>query len=110
MTLLERLDALKAKTGDTNASLSRGTGIPYTTIDSFYKIGYKNIRLPNLQAIAKYFGVTLDYLVYGDEEEDCSELCNIYNGLNEEGKQALMKQARYIALDEDYKKKKADVV
>ena len=37
MTFLEKLDALKARTGDNNASLARNSGVPYTTIDGLYK-------------------------------------------------------------------------
>jgi len=62
MTLLEKLDALKQATGDTNASLARKSGIPYTTIDGLYKKGYANMKLSTIQALCDYFGVSLDYL------------------------------------------------
>lgn len=62
MTLLEKLDMLKKTTGDTNASLARNSGIPYTTIDGLYKKGYSNMKLSTIQALCDYFGVSLDYL------------------------------------------------
>ena len=68
MTLLEKLDALKAKTGDSNASLARNSGIPYTTIDGLYKKGYSNMKLSTLQALCDYFNVPIDYLAKDDDE------------------------------------------
>lgn len=62
MTLLEKLDALKQATGDTNATLARKSGIPYTTIDGLYKKGYANMKLSTIQALCDYFNVSLDYL------------------------------------------------
>lgn len=43
--------------------LARESGIPYTTIDGFYKRGCDNIKLSTLQKLASYFGVSLDYLI-----------------------------------------------
>lgn len=43
------------------------SGIPYTTVDGFYKKGYENIRLTTLRKIADFFNVSLDYLVFGDD-------------------------------------------
>lgn len=62
MNLLQKLTFLMEKNGDTVASLSRKSGIPYTTIDGLYKKGYANIRLTTLQKICETYGVTLDYL------------------------------------------------
>jgi len=46
------------------------SGIPYTTIDGFYKKGYENIRLTTLRKIAAYFNVSLDYLMFGETPKD----------------------------------------
>jgi transcriptional regulator with XRE-family HTH domain len=43
--------------------LSKETGIPYTTIDGFYKKGTENIKLSTLKKLAEYFNCSLDYLV-----------------------------------------------
>ena len=69
MNLLEKLDALKQTTGDTNASLARNAGIPVTTIYGLYEKGYGNMKLSTLKALYNYFNVTLDYLAKDDEEE-----------------------------------------
>ena len=76
MTFLEKLDALKARTGDNNASLSRNSGIKYTTIDGLYKKGYSNMKLSTLIALSEYFHVSMDYLAkdyIDDESIDANE-------------------------------------
>lgn len=67
MDFLSRLDRLKASRGETNAALSKNSGIPYTTIDGLYKKGYENVKLSTLEALCAHYGVTLDYLVKGEE-------------------------------------------
>lgn len=63
MGFIEKLDQLLKDNKINKNILSRETGIPYTTIDSFYKKGADNIKLSNLKKIADYFNVSLDYLV-----------------------------------------------
>ena len=94
MNFLERLDKLKAARGDNNATLSKKSGIPYSTIDGLYKKGYENMKLSTLEALCEYFGVTLDYLAKGVSEKpaDVGELSYneerfvfLYRQLGEEG-------------------------
>lgn len=66
MTFLEKLDALMNEKGINKSVLSKESGIPYTTIDGFYKKGYDNAKLPTIKRIASYFGVTIDYLILDD--------------------------------------------
>ena len=75
MTLLEKLDLLKKRTGDTNASLARNAGIPNTTIDGLYKKGYSNMKLSTVQALANYFDVSVDYLTKDSMDVDTVK-CN----------------------------------
>ena len=96
MNFLEKLDALKAITGDSNASLSKKSGIPYTTIDGLYKKGYSNMKLSTLQALADYFRVSIDYLAkdnYDSPEQinhtvspDDKTLLGLYNSLSPENR------------------------
>ncbi|WP_050698698.1 helix-turn-helix domain-containing protein [Anaeromassilibacillus senegalensis] len=66
MNFLEKLDNLIAEKGINKSVLSKESGIPYTTIDAFYKKGYQNAKLPTIQKLCEYFDVTLDYLVRDD--------------------------------------------
>lgn len=62
MNLLEKLDMLKARTGDNTLSLAKKAGIPPTTLYGLYTKGYEKMQLSTLQALCDYFGVSLDYL------------------------------------------------
>ena len=48
MNFLEKLDMLMAAQGLNKRKLSHLSGVPYTTIDGFYKRGYENAQLSNL--------------------------------------------------------------
>lgn len=124
MNFLERLDMLKAARGDNNATLSKKSGIPYSTIDGFYKKGYENMKLSTLEALCEYFDVTLDYLAKGTNkkladigeftcnEEQLLELSNpverelltLYRELNTIGQQTLLGTARGLHANPDMKK------
>lgn len=69
MNLLQKLTELMNKNGDTVASLSRKSGLPYTTIDGLFKKGFAGARISTIQAIAKTYHVSADYLIR-DEIED----------------------------------------
>lgn len=69
MTFLEKLDHLMRKTGINKNKLSQLSGVPYTTIDGFYKKGYENTKISTVRKIASAFDVSLDYLV-DDEVTD----------------------------------------
>ena len=58
----EVLDGLLRERGMSRTELSRGSGIPYTTIDGWFKKGGDNVRLPTLKRLAEYLGVSLDTL------------------------------------------------
>lgn len=63
MNFLEKLDALMLEEGINKHVLSKESGIPYTTLDSFYKKGYQNAKIPTIQKLCDYFHVSLDYLI-----------------------------------------------
>ncbi len=66
MNFLEKLDYLMEKEKINKNILSKNSGIPYTTIDGFYKKGYQNTKLSTVQKIANYFNVSLDYLIFDE--------------------------------------------
>lgn len=61
MNFLEKLDFLMKENGLNRHSLSEQSGVPYTTIASWYKKGYKNLNITTLKKLSNYFGTTLDY-------------------------------------------------
>ena len=64
---LDNLDKLMAAKGINKSVLAKESGVPYTTIDGFYKKGWDNVKLSTLLKLAAYFEVSLDALVSGGE-------------------------------------------
>lgn len=63
MNFLEKLDCLMGKLSINKSKLSQISGVPYTTIDGFYKKGYENTKISTIRKIAKALNVSVDYLV-----------------------------------------------
>lgn len=70
MNFLEKLDNLMIEHDLNKSALSKLCGIPYTTIDGWYKKGCEDIRLSTLKKLATYFNTSLDYWAYDENEED----------------------------------------
>lgn len=66
MTFTEKLDLLMAEKGMNKPRLAELSGVPYTTIDGFYKKGYANAKISNVRKIARALGTTIDYLFEED--------------------------------------------
>ena len=63
MSFISRLEYLMKKNGiDSKAELARLSGIPYTTIDGFYKKGTDNIKLSTLKRLTDCLHCSLDFL------------------------------------------------
>ena len=70
MGLTDKLDILMNERNMNKADLARESGVPYTTIDGFYKKGSDNAKLSTLKKLCKYFGCTLDYLADDDVDKN----------------------------------------
>ena len=66
MTFLEKLDYLMDKNDLNKRRLSLNSGIPYSTIDSWYKIGYERMKLPTFGKLCEYFGVDMESMAFDD--------------------------------------------
>ncbi|MEL7655885.1 MAG: helix-turn-helix transcriptional regulator [Bacillota bacterium] len=90
MSFLDKLDDLMRNKGINKNQLSQQTGIPYSTIDSFYKKGYDNVKLSTLRKLATFFGCSLDYLADDDvlEENNSDILAGVYLSLAKEAQNA----------------------
>lgn len=66
MTFLEKLDYLMEKEHLNKRKVSQGSGIPYSTIDAFYKQGYNNVKLSTFRKLCDYFGVSMDSMARDD--------------------------------------------
>ncbi|MBR5596524.1 MAG: helix-turn-helix transcriptional regulator [Lachnospiraceae bacterium] len=70
MGLTDKLDLLMRERNINKAVLAREAGIPYTTIDGFYKKGSDNAKLSTLKKLCAYFGCTLDFLADDSIEKE----------------------------------------
>ena len=73
MAFLEVLETLMVCEHLNKRQLSIGSGIPYSTIDNFWKSGYESVRLTTLSKLADYFNVSIDYLVGRSDEKHPSD-------------------------------------
>lgn len=107
---LEILDNLMNERGLNKHSLSKQSGIPYTTIDGFYKKGCENVKLPTLRQLAEFFNVSLDYLVgeAGEQPQSLSfseqELLKRFRRLSKIGQRKAEDYIRLLSLDETTRK------
>ena len=75
---MSRLRELREKSGKTMKDVAEGMGFPYTTYVNYEK-GVRDPNTDALKIMAKYFGVTINYLLGEDvvpEEEIDMELNN----------------------------------
>jgi len=92
----DRLDQLMEKRQLKRIHLSNDTGIPEGTIRQWYRGSMPNIELA--AKIAKYFNVTTDWLIMGDQTgeevkvhflESEEELIEVYRKLTEKQKETI---------------------
>lgn len=73
MDFLEKLNYLMEINHLNKSTLSKACGIPYTTIDGWYKKGYEGLKLTTLKKLSKFFGTTLDFWA-NEQQLDNNEL------------------------------------
>ncbi len=64
MNFLEKLKYLMKENNLNKSSLSDACGIPYATIDGWYKKGFEDINIITLKKLADYFNVSIDHFAY----------------------------------------------
>lgn len=122
MTFLEKIDFMMNKLGINKNILSQMSGVPYTTIDAFYKKGYGNTKMSTIRKIASALDVSLDYLIvdsitdenYGKTNGfavDLVEMTHVkkYRCLDDYGKEAVddVLDVEYRRVTEDREKEAA---
>lgn len=66
MDFLEKLTLLMQRDGYNKSSLSKACGIPYTTIDNWFKRGYDGLQLSTLKKLNDFFHTTLEFWANDD--------------------------------------------
>ena len=81
MGLTDKLDILMKQRNINKAELARESGVPYTTIDGFYKKGSDNAKLSTLKKLCSFFNCSLDYLADDSiQEEKATTLAAHFDG------------------------------
>ena len=80
MGLTDKLDLLMKERNINKADLARESGVPYTTIDGFYKKGSENAKLSTLKKLCAYFNCTLDYLADDSVHNEPSTIAAHFDG------------------------------
>ena len=80
MGLTDKLDILMKERNINKAELARESGIPYTTIDGFYKKGADNAKLSTLKKLCAYFGCSLDFLADDSVIEEPTTIAAHFEG------------------------------
>lgn len=77
MDFLNRLKRIsKEKNIKNNKQLAEQSGIPYTTIDNFFRNGFENMKLSTLTRLADFFDCSLDFLIFGEDKKITRPLLN----------------------------------
>lgn len=80
MGLTDKLDLLMKEKNINKAVLARESGIPYTTIDGFYKKGSENAKLSTLKKLCAYFNCSLDFLADDDISDEPQTIAAHFDG------------------------------
>ena len=80
MGLTDKLDILMKERNISKADLARESGVPYTTIDGFYKKGSENAKLSTLKKLCNSFNCTLDYLADDAVNEQPTTIAAHFDG------------------------------
>lgn len=100
MNFLEKLDHMMQKHSLNKSKLSRLSGVPYTTIDAFYKKGYEHTKISTIRKIASALNVSLDYLVDDHISDESYQPPGVQKGPSPDLPEEASDIARdYLALD-----------
>ena len=107
--IYERFEKLKERKDVSSYAVSKGTGITTTTLTNWKK-GKYTPKQDKLQLIADYFGVTLDYLVSGEEKEiTVPEQTDLWIAIRND-KKLLEALEKYMSLSDKKKKHVIDTI
>lgn len=124
MDFLDKLNVLMKSKNLNKNTLSKLSGIPYTTIDGWYKKGYESMKLSTLRKLSVFFNTTLDFwandsitdlnfeqfnnLDIKEKNYDLNEtekkLIDMFRAMNKQGQEYLLQTAdmakdKYIKID-----------
>ena len=68
MKMINKIELLMREAGLNRRQLSIKAGIPYSTVDNWFKVDCEKMQLPTFRALCDFFGVTMDSMAWDDQE------------------------------------------
>ena len=100
MDLRDRILKAMASKGISKADLVKITGIKKSTVYTFFQRNIE-LSLETIRPIAKVLGVSLDYLITGEDSLPVPYILQIYNELTDTGKELLLAYAKGVYASEN---------
>lgn len=108
---LDNLKILMEKRDLNNFTLSKQSGIPYTTIDGLFRRNEANVKLTTVLKLCDFFNVSVDFLVRGSNPEyadkavydDEKEVLEKYKGLTDIEREKILTYISDLAELRNYK-------
>lgn len=95
MDIYNRITLLLKEKNTTRKSMCSELNISYHTLNSLYKRRTERIPFDLVKQIADYLDVTVDYLVYGEKQED-DNITNLYTSLTVEEKKEVADFIKFV--------------
>lgn len=118
MKMIEKISSLMHDAGLNKRQFSLKAGIPYSTVDNWYKVGCDKMQLPTFRALCDFFGVTMDSMAYDEQKivyrKDVKmpeitpaerDMIHSFRYLDEDGKERVLNSINFERDQEREKKK-----
>lgn len=91
--MLNRIKKIKKQKNLSNETLSKLSGIPFSTLSKILSGNTRDPQISNIIRISRALGVSADYIIFGNELDNSNEnelLLNLFNSFNCIGKQKIL--------------------
>lgn len=68
MKMINKIEFLMREAGLNRRQFSIKAGIPYSTVDNWFKVDCEKMQLPTFRVLCDFFGVTMDSMAWDDQE------------------------------------------
>lgn len=68
MKMINKIELLMHEAGLNRRQFSIKAGIPYSTVDNWFKVDCEKMQLPTFRVLCDFFGVTMDSMAWDDQE------------------------------------------
>jgi len=118
MKMINKIELLMHEAGLNRRQLSIKAGIPYSTVDNWFKVDCEKMQLPTFRALCDFFGVTMDSMAWDDQDivyrKDVKmpeispserDMIHTFRYLEEDAKDRIINSLNYERVQEKERKK-----